>query len=151
MRKSILILQILFVSLTMMGQGFTDPEFYGLDFAPSDEDHLARILTAECSICNEEELMLVGSTVLNRVDSENFPNTVLEVIQQPNQFHGYKSQWYITTPRSLRAARRLLKGESRNYEVLYFHTNDCPCQEFADSIKDEIIVKLKYHTYAKGS
>lgn len=146
MRNLIFILSILFVALCVSGQGSSDFGSYALE-----EEHLAKILTAECSICDEEELLLVGSTVLNRVDSGRFPNTVLEVIQQPKQFSGYQSQWYIPTPRTERIAEKLLSGDGRNYEVLYFHTNDCDCAYFANSIKDQIIIKLKYHTYAKGS
>jgi len=149
MRKYILILKLLFVYLYMTGQVFTDPLFYDLYFETTDEDHLTRIITAECSICSEEEMLMVGSTVLNRVDSPAFPSTVIGVIKQPHQFAGYNTKWYILSKKPRKVAKMLLRGEGRNYEVLYFHTNDCECKTFKDSL--DVIKKLKYHTYGRAS
>ena len=57
-------------------------------YSLSDEeiDLLALLTMAEAEGESEEGKRLVIDTVLNRVDSEHFPNTIREVIYQPNQF-----------------------------------------------------------------
>lgn len=56
-----------------------------------DEIELIALVTmAEAEGECEEGKRLVIDTILNRVDSENFPNTIHEVIYQPSQF---SSMW----------------------------------------------------------
>lgn len=52
----------------------------------ADYDLISRLVAAECSICNEQEISYVTSTIFTRVIDEDFPNAVEEVIFQPNQF-----------------------------------------------------------------
>lgn len=54
----------------------------------SDEDVklIALVVMAEAEGECEEGKRLVIDTILNRMDSEHFPNTIYEVIYQPNQF-----------------------------------------------------------------
>ena len=66
--------------------------------------------------------ILVIDTILNRVDSEHFPDTVYEVIYQPNQF---SSMWNGRVDRC--EVRKDICGlvyeelESRtNYDVVFF-------------------------------
>lgn len=47
---------------------------------------MATVVMAEAEGEPEEGQRLVVDVILNRVDSPNFPNTVSEVIYQPNQF-----------------------------------------------------------------
>ena len=47
---------------------------------------LAQLVEAEAGNQDQVGKRLVVDVVLNRVDSENFPNTIPEVIFQPNQF-----------------------------------------------------------------
>lgn len=58
------------------------------DYGLSDEeiDLIALITMAEAEAEPEEGKRLVIDTILNRVDSPYFPNTVNDVIYQPNQF-----------------------------------------------------------------
>lgn len=51
-----------------------------------DIELIAKITMAEAEGECEEGQRLVISTILNRLDSEHFPNTVSEVIYQTNQF-----------------------------------------------------------------
>lgn len=58
-------------------------EFY----ISEDEINLIALVTmAEAEGESEEGKRLVIDTILNRVDSEHFPDTISEVIYQPNQF-----------------------------------------------------------------
>jgi N-acetylmuramoyl-L-alanine amidase len=52
----------------------------------SDTELIALICMAEAERENEEGKRLVIDVILNRVDSAYFPNTVYDVIYQPNQF-----------------------------------------------------------------
>ena len=54
----------------------------------SDEEIelIALVTMAEAESECEEGQRLVIDTILNRVDSKHFPNTIYEVIYQPNQF-----------------------------------------------------------------
>nr|DAF23698.1 MAG TPA: Cell Wall Hydrolase [Caudoviricetes sp.]DAR11088.1 MAG TPA: Cell Wall Hydrolase [Bacteriophage sp.] len=49
---------------------------------------MAHLLMGECgATCNDDEMLyLAGAVVLNRVQSEYFPNSIEEVIYQPGQY-----------------------------------------------------------------
>lgn len=63
---------------------------------PAEVDALARTLYGECRGCSELQQRAVAWTIFNRVDSEQFPDTVIEVITQPSQFFGYKESFPVT-------------------------------------------------------
>ena len=93
-------------------------------YSLSDEeiDLLALLTMAEAEGECEEGQRLVIDTVLNRVDHEYWPNTVTEVIYQPNQF---TSMWNSRVDRCevQEYFRRLVieELESRtNYDVVFF-------------------------------
>lgn len=65
----------------------TYPEFtYSKDWSAKDSYLLAKIAMAEAEGCNIRTKTLVIMTVLNRVWSDEFPDTIEEVIFQENQF-----------------------------------------------------------------
>jgi len=79
----------------------------------SDRELLARIINAEAGGSSVEDQMLVGNVVLNRVNSEKFPDTIREVIYQRGQ---YSPTWNgainkIPTETAYACADRLLAGE----------------------------------------
>ena len=53
--------------------------------------YMAKTLWGEARGCSLEQQQMVAWCVLNRVDSYDFPETIIGVIIQPNQFHGYSS------------------------------------------------------------
>lgn len=55
-------------------------------FSESDEDLVKTIATAEAGNQGPDGMWLVMSVVMNRVSSEDFPDTVSEVIYQKSQF-----------------------------------------------------------------
>lgn len=68
-------------SNAQMEQGIT---YY---FTENDVVMCAKVLWAECrGIPSQVEKACVVWTILNRVDSASFPNTIASVITQPNQF-----------------------------------------------------------------
>lgn len=83
---------------------------------------IALVTMAEAEGECEEGKRLVIDTILNRVDSENFPNTVYEVIYQPSQF---SSMWNGRVDRCevREDIRQLVREEGKeriNYEVMFF-------------------------------
>lgn len=50
---------------------------------------LAQCLEGECGGCSVIQQQAVCCVVFNRVDSPDFPDTLLGVIAAPKQFHGY--------------------------------------------------------------
>lgn len=63
------------------------PEFtYSKDWSAKESYLLARIAMAEAEECNTQTKTLIIMCVLNRVWSDEFPDTIEEVIFQENQF-----------------------------------------------------------------
>lgn len=63
------------------------PEFtYSKDWSVEDSYLLAKIAMAEAEGCNNQTKTLIILCVLNRVSSDEFPDTIHDVIFQTNQF-----------------------------------------------------------------
>ena len=63
------------------------PEFtYSKDWSTEESYLLARLAMAEAEGCNIQTKTLIIMCVLNRVQSDEFPDTIKEVIFQENQF-----------------------------------------------------------------
>ena len=58
--------------------------------------YMAKTLWGEARGCSVEQQQMVAWCILNRVDSYDFPETIIGVIIQPNQFHGYSSDFPCT-------------------------------------------------------
>lgn len=56
---------------------------------------LARTVWGEARGCTTTEQAAVVWCVLNRVDSPDFPDDILEVLEQPNQFSGYSPSYPV--------------------------------------------------------
>lgn len=56
------------------------------DYTEEELDLLARLIYSEGGIESYNTQLMIGSVVMNRVDSDLFPNTIREVIYQENQF-----------------------------------------------------------------
>ena len=82
----------------------------------SDEDLylLARVIDAEASdICTDEHKMCTGQVILNRMNSNKYPNTLREVVYDKGQYASVENDRLKEeiTKESLDVARRLLNGE----------------------------------------
>ena len=93
----------------------------------SDEDlTLLTLLTmAEAEGESEEGKRLVIDTVLNRVDSEHFPDTISEVIYQKGQFtsmHNGRVDRVDITEEVVRLVEEEVNNRT-NYEVVFFHAD----------------------------
>ena len=96
-------------------------EFYISD---EDIDLIALVTMAEAEGECEEGKRLVIDTILNRMDSDHFPDTIYDVVYQKNQF---TSMWNGRTNRCyvMDDIRQLVIDELRcrtNYDVIFFRT-----------------------------
>lgn len=85
-----------------------------------DEVTLSKIIAAEANPNDIRDNYLVGSVILNRIENNQFPNTLLGVISQRGQFDGYKYMRYRTSLSDTTAVK-LIQGLGRNCDVLYFY------------------------------
>lgn len=100
------------------------------EYRTLEEDELEvlqRIVEAEAGSEDEEGKLLVANVILNRVDSESFPETVTEVVFQESkgvaQFSPVASGRYYSvevSPETVAAVERALAGEDISEGALYF-------------------------------
>lgn len=107
------------------------------DLCDEDIEALCRIVEAEAGSEDEDGKLLVANVVLNRVEDENFPDTVTEVVFQSekgvSQFSPVSNGRYyqVTISEETRAAvERALYGEDISEGALYF-----VARNYADSGK----------------
>ncbi len=91
-----------------------DLDYPAVDY--TELELLSKIIEAEAGSVwlSQEWKMAVGEVVLNRIASPEFPDTMLEVIEQPGQYYGKGSSFFASlrpSPDSVLAAKRLLEGE----------------------------------------
>ena len=75
-------------------QTVKEPE-YEMYYTDADVVAVAKMLYGEsrgCSIDNQQKAVWC---VLNRVDADGFPDTIIGVLSQPNQFHGYSTAFPV--------------------------------------------------------
>lgn len=94
-------------------------------YSEDDLYWLSRIISAEAKGEPMKGKLAVGSVVLNRVKSKDFPNTIYGVIFDRNggvQFTPVANGeiYKAPTAESVEAARRLLDGERTSTEILFF-------------------------------
>lgn len=85
---------------------------------------LARIIQVEAGYEKMEGRIAVGNVILNRVESERFPDTIRDVIYQPNQFPPATNglmDGVVPDEETVEAARRVLQGEVVAEGALYFY------------------------------
>ena len=96
-----------------------------------DYDALLRIVEAEAGGEDEDGKLLVANVVLNRVNNENFPDTVTEVVMQKEQGVAQFSptvdgrfQNVKVSQETYEAVERALYGEDISQGALYFCARD---------------------------
>lgn len=126
MNKLIIWLVTLGVVLTFLTLSFIFVAAYFLTPPQKVEEcshdliYLSSIINAEADVTDTTDMYLVGSSVLNRRDSEDFPNHIDSVIISKHQYIGYKTKRFIRTATTDTIAAKLLRGVGRNYSVFYF-------------------------------
>lgn len=99
------------------------PSSSGSSGGDKDFELLARAIHAEARGEPYEGQVAVGAVILNRVESNEFPNTVREVIYAPGQFTSVSDGQINLTPNetSYRAAKDALAGKDPSKGALFFY------------------------------
>jgi spore germination cell wall hydrolase CwlJ-like protein len=93
-----------------------------------DRECLARAMYFESNRSSDEGMLAVGTVVMNRVESDKFPNTVCAVVGQKKQFApGVLSRPMTDSgrERAYRMADEVLRGKRHRglgKKVMFFHT-----------------------------
>lgn len=106
-------------------------------------ESLGLIIEAECSNCDIMEKYLTGSTVMTRLVSGEFPDSIDSVIQQGRQYHAYQAEQYCYNQVSMDIAKWLIRGYLKPEPVLYMWRNNQPKPKWVKEVK----FKMKYHNF----
>ncbi len=94
-----------------------------VDINDKELDMLTRIISGEARGEPLEGQIAVGAVVINRVLSDDFPDTIEKVIFQEGQFIAIDDGYYDMTPseKSYKAALKALEGEDPSNGAFYFY------------------------------
>ena len=68
---------------------------YEMYYTTEDVQALAKMLYGEARGCTLDNQQKAVWCVLNRVDDERFPDSIIGVLSQPDQFHGYSTAFPV--------------------------------------------------------
>lgn len=104
----------------------------------ADIDIFERCVQAEAGNQGLYGKCLVAAVILNRVDSDKFPNTISEVINERGQFAVVwnKSIDRVEVDDETKTACRIALRNRCNYEILYFNNSDDVSGKFCFKYKD---------------
>ena len=108
------------------------PDDYSSSHKSLPQQHnslLYSLVQAEAGNQDLDGCRLVADVVLNRIDSEKFPNTMEEVIYAPGQFSvikngAFKKAQGKISEKVVQAVDMELSGKRLNYDVLYFNNSN---------------------------
>ena len=92
-------------------------------FTAEELDILYRIVWAEARGEDDKGMILVVNVIINRVSSPQFPNTIRDVVFQPNQFTPVTNGTFeraVICDRIKTAVHRALRGEDYSRGALFF-------------------------------
>lgn len=93
------------------------------DYTESDYNVLLRIVQAEAGGCDMKGKILVANVILNRVESNEFPDTITDVVYEKRQFspvsNGSINRCKVEEE-TVEAVDRALAGEDYSEGALYF-------------------------------
>lgn len=65
-------------------------------FSKTEIEVLSKVVYGEARGCDKTQQAAVVWCILNRMDSDKFPNDIVSVVTQKNQFEGYSSKFPVT-------------------------------------------------------
>ena len=93
---------------------------------PTPTEYLEMAVEAEAGICDIYEKQLVANCIMNRVYSDEFPDTIKEVIEETGQFQVYTNNCINeveVTRASVHAVDSVLRGKVET-DILFFGNYD---------------------------
>lgn len=120
MKKGLIIfIVVLFVTIVMWLIGFSC-EVFAYDYSPNEMVMIGKVVQHEAGNQSELGMRLVIDTIMNRVESPDFPNTVEEVLGQKGQYCNPKKY----PPRWIYSLIAQEMYNRTNNKVLWYKTKD---------------------------
>lgn len=97
-----------------------------LEISDYDLDILSRCVMAEAENQGKDGMAYVADVILNRVDNEDFPDSIEDVITQKNQFSSYSDggmDKHIPSNECKEICRQEFLRR-KNGKIIYFRTNE---------------------------
>ncbi|WP_246941747.1 cell wall hydrolase [Bacillus pinisoli] len=139
-----------FLTQELSNHYLNEEEARNQDILVSDEEKklLARLVSAEAKGEPYKGKVAVAEVVLNRVEHEQFPDSIKEVIYEENQFEPVRNN-SIQQPagqEAIKAVEEALHEQENQTEALYFYNPDTASDNW---IRDrEVITKIGNHVFA---
>jgi N-acetylmuramoyl-L-alanine amidase len=120
------------------------------DYTQTDINYLARVIYAEARGESYTGQVAVGAVVLNRINSNEFPNTVRDVIYQKGQFSSVENGQINMIPdlTAYKAARDAMNGVDPTFGAIYFYNPDTAKTLWWLTTR-EPTVRIGNHVFAK--
>ncbi|MGM7722277.1 cell wall hydrolase [Metabacillus sp. Hm71] len=119
-----------------------------LTLTKKEENLLARLVHAEAKGEPFAGKVAVATVVLNRVEDEQFPDTVKDVIYEENAFEPVQNG-SINEPANKeahKAVQEALKNEDKNDELLYFYNPETATSDWI--LTREVVETIGNHAFA---
>lgn len=115
-----------------------------------DFELLAKIIQAEAGWESYEGQIAVGSVIMNRVNSERFPDSIYDVIYARGQFGPVRNgalDRAVPNESVLKATQAVLDGENNVEGALYFHNPKVSWDSFWAGL--EVVDQIGNHRFVK--
>ena len=125
---------VILLAATLAGAGTIETETEQT-YTEEDLYVLSHIISAEAGNCQREMMIGVGSVVLNRVASDDFPDTIYEVVFQRDPSLQYGpiedgSYYKDPTPMAVEVAEYLLEEGSQYPADVIYQSNEILGEEY---------------------
>ena len=120
----------------------------GYCYSNEDLYLLARVIDAEASdICTNEHKMCTGQVILNRINSNKYPNTLKEVVYDKGQYASVENNKLKKeiSKESLEVARRLLNGEKILPDDVVYQAEFPQGKETVKTIYNKYLDNITYY------
>lgn len=117
------------------------------EFDAYSHDLLSRLVTAESQGEPFIGQVAVAEVVLNRIASKDFPNSLYEVIYQPNQFEPVRNEMIDkpSTATAREAVDEALNGSNTAHDALFFYNAETATSRWLDQFPT--IIEIGNHTF----
>ncbi len=96
----------------------------GVSYTKAEFDMLSVVVEHEVGYCSDESKLAVANVILNRVKSQDFPDTIEGVLTAPNQFTAvsvyYNGTWQASES-TRDCVQRALDGEDNTNGAVYYY------------------------------
>lgn len=115
----------------------------------NDLEVLSKIVHAEAKGEPYEGKVAVAEVVMNRVEDENFPDTVKEVVYQNGQFQPVANGAINNTPSedAIKASKEVLMSDNTPHNAMYFYNDETATDDWIRTRKTLFVIGD--HTFAK--